>query len=414
MDSIYTGIDLGSHSIKIVVCEKKNDKFNCLAATSVKARGIKEGQIVDTKLAVSSVKEALKDIEEMLGFKIKKVIACVPPTDCKMDILRGSAEVSDYNSISGTDISNCIVDALKDMDFKEEELVTSIPISFKVDGKEEIKDPKKMHGSNIETKVVISTLEKEPLYRLLEVLKLSGLETVDIAYTSTGDYYAVKNKKLDELVGAIINIGENKTNVAIYNRGIQIKNSVIPVGSKNVDKDIAYIYKIDLKQAKKLKENFAVAVSKKADNTDVIEVTNSENETNKITQVDISKVVEARLRELLKLVKNEIKNLTNREIRYIIITGGLSEMAGFQNIVDDEFGFVARVCNISTIGVRHNKYSSSLGIIKYFFDKLSLRGKTYNMVDDEEINNLIKTTENVVENTDENITSKIFRHFFDD
>lgn len=413
MDSIYTGIDLGSHSIKIVVCEKKNDKFNCIAATSVRAHGIKDGQITDTKAAVSSVKEALKDVEEMLGFKIKKVIACVPPTDCKMDILKGSAEISDYNCITGVDVSNVIENALKDLELKDEELVTSIPISFTVDKKEEIKDPKKMRGSKIETKVVISTLEKEPLYRILEVLKLSGLETVDIAYTSTGDYYTVKNKKLDELVGAIINIGESKTNVAIYNRGIQIKNSTIPIGSKNVDKDISYVYKIDLKTSKKIKETFAVAVSKNADNTDNIEITNTENETKEVSQVDISKVVEARLKEILKLVKNEIKNLTNREIRYIIITGGLSEIAGFSNIVDDEFGFVAKVCSISTVGVRHNKYSSALGVIKYFVDKLSLRGKSYNMVDDNDINDLIKETE-ITENNDENITSKIFRHFFDD
>mgnify|MGYP003310703956 CR=1 FL=1 len=30
------------------------------------------------------------------------------------------------------------------------------------------------------------------------------------------------------------------SNISIFNRGIQIKNSLIPVGSKNVDKDISY------------------------------------------------------------------------------------------------------------------------------------------------------------------------------
>ena len=414
MDNLYTGIDLGSNSIKVVVCEKKNDKFNVLASTSVKAHGIKEGQIADTKKAVSSVKEALKNIEEMLGFKITKVVAAVPPTNCYMDIVRGSSQVSDYNAITGNDISNAIMDALKDLDLKDQELVTSIPISFTIDGKEEVKDPKKMRGSKLDTKVVISTLEKEPLYRILEVLKLSGLETVDIAFTSTGDYYTVKSKKLDELVGAIIDIGEHKTNVAIYNRGIQIKNAVIPVGSKNVDKDISYIYKISLKESKKLKETFAVAVSKNADNTDVYKITTEDNENKEITQVDISKVVEARIKEILKLAKNEIKNLTNREIRYIIITGGLSEMAGFQSIVDDEFGFVAKVCNIQTIGVRHNKYSSALGVVKYFDDKLTLRNKVFNMVDDQDIESLIKKTKVPSIENDENIMNKLFRHFFDD
>ena len=192
MDNLYTGIDLGSNSIKVVVCEKKNDKFNVLASTSVKAHGIKEGQIADTKKAVSSVKEALKNIEEMLGFKITKVVAAVPPTNCYMDIVRGSSQVSDYNAITGNDISNAIMDALKDLDLKDQELVTSIPISFTIDGKEEVKDPKKMRGSKLDTKVVISTLEKEPLYRILEVLKLSGLETRYCFYFYGGLLYSKK------------------------------------------------------------------------------------------------------------------------------------------------------------------------------------------------------------------------------
>ena len=268
-----------------------------------------------------------------------------------------------------------------------------------------------MEGEVLETKVVISTLTKEPLYRILEVLKLSGIETIDIAYTSTGDYYTIKNKKYDDLVGAVINIGKDTTNVAIYNKGIQIKNTIIPIGSKNVDKDLSYIFKIDLNLAKKLKEEFAVASSNYADNNDIMEITDNENETREISQLGVSKVVEARIKEILKLSKNGIKNLTNREIRYIIITGGLSEISGFQNVVDDEFGFVAKVCNISTMGIRHNMYSSALGVIKYFDDKLSLRGKSYNMFDKEDIINLTTIEQKITAN--ENIIGKVFKHFFD-
>ena len=86
--------------------------------------------------------------------------------------------------------------------------------------------------------------------------------------------------------------------------------------------------------------------------------------------------------------KKEIKNLTNREIRYIIITGGLSELAGFQYLVEQEFGFVAKVGNITTIGIRHNKFSSCYGIIKFFNDKLDLRDKHYSMFNSEEIKSL--------------------------
>ena len=411
MRNIYTGIELGSNSIKIVVCEKTNDEWHVLASVASESSGIKNGQVVEMKRAISSVKEAFRQIDEMLGIKITKVVACVPPTDCNMDIVVGSSNVEDVTGIVGEDISNALSDALRGQNFDEYELVTATPISFKVDDKENVKDPKGMKGDVLETRVVISTLPKEGLYRILEVLKLSGIETVDIAFTSTGDYYSIKNNHYDEVVGAIINIGETSTNVSVFNKGIQIKHSIIPVGSYNVDRDISYVFKVDNSAARKLKETFAVSLSSYADSNDLVEVTDHVGEKKMISQVGVSKIVESRLREILKFAKNEIKNLTNREIRYIIITGGLSELAGFSYLVEEEFGSLAKVCNISTMGIRHNKYSSVLGIVKYFDDKLSLRGKSYNMLNNEDIESLISTGQRLSNN--DNIISKVFGHFFD-
>ena len=411
MKKIYTGIELGTNSIKIIVAEKINDKFYVLASTSNSSMGIKNGEIIDTKTAVGSVKNALREINEMLGVRISKAIVCISPKYCNMNIVNGSTDIIDYNEITGEDVSNVLVDALTDFAFGDNELVTATPISFSVDENNNISDPKGMKGSYLSTKLVISTTPKEPLYRLLEVLRLSGIETVDICFTSTGDYYCIKNKQFDNAVGAIINIGEESTNVSVFNKGIQIKNSVLSVGSLNVDKDISYIFKIDMVEARKIKEGFCLAKASYADSTDVYEVTSKDGEVKEINQKAVSKVVESRIKELLKIAKSEIKNLTNREIRYIIITGGISEMSGFQYLIDEEFGFVAKVCNIPQIGVRHNKYSSCLGTIKYFDDKLTLRGKTYNMFSDGDSNELVNTQKKMSMN--DNILSKVFGHFFD-
>jgi len=318
--------------------------------------------------------------------------------------------VVDYNEITGTDVSNVLLNAIKDEDFSNVELVTAMPISFTVDEKTNIKDPKGMKGSVLETRVVISTVPKEPLYRVLETLKLAGVETVDIAFTSVGDYYAIKSRKYDELVGAIINIGEETTNVSIFNKGIPIKNSVLPVGSNNVDKDITYVFKSKISESRKIKETFAVALSSYADSNDLYRLEIDKETVKELNQVNVSKVVEARIREILKLAKNEIKNLTNREIRYIIVTGGLTELSGFTYLVEQEFGFVAKVCNTTTIGVRHNKFSSCYGITKYFDDKLELRGKHYNMVSKEDVDAMLSVDSSI---TSETMLSKVFGHFFE-
>ncbi len=411
MSNIYAGIELGTDSIKVIVMEKLADQYHVLSSACCPSLGIKNSYVVDIKSAANSVKKAIKNASEMLGIKISKVIACVPPTHCKMDIVVGECEVINSKSITGEDVCNVLNEAMKDQDFSEYELVTAMPIAFRVDDVENIKDPKGKKGDILGAKIVIATMPKEELYRFLEVLKLAGVEVVDIAFTSTGDYYTIKNNRYDNIVGAIINIGEATTNVAIYNKGIQIKNAVIPVGSSHVDKDVSYIFKINEDVAKRLKETFAVSMGSYADATDTVELKNNKGELKEISQVGVSKVVEARVREILKLAKNEIKNLTNREISYIIITGGLSELAGFVYLVDEQFGAMAKVCNISTMGLRHNKYSSVYGVVKYFDDKLALRGKSYNMIDSEEFDDLISSQQKMINN--DNIIGKVFGHFFD-
>ena len=411
MGDIYTAIDIGTDSVKVVVCEKKDKNFIVLGSISNQSAGIRNGQIIDTKSAVVSVKQTIKQISDQIGVKVSKAVLAIPPTNCTMNIFSGSWDVIDYEEITGEDVRCVLKDALVGRINSNEEVITVSPIEFIVDEQKAIKDPKGMAGKVLETKVVVSATPKEPLYRMLEVLKLSGVEVVDLTYTSTGDYFSVKNKKLDELVGAIINIGEESTNVAVFNKGIQIRNATVPIGSINVDKDLSYVFKIDNKEARHIKETFAVSMINYADRNDVLEVKNINNEIIEINQFGASKVVEERLREILKLAKNEIKNLTKREIRYIIITGGLSEILGFQYLVEDIFGVGTKICNISTMGIRHNRFSSSYGSIKYFDDKLVLRGRTYDMLSKEEKDNLISSGQKAT--TNDNIINKVFGHFFD-
>ncbi len=415
MNKIYAGIDIGSNSIKIVVSELLHDEFHVLAAVSKPSKGVTKGQISDTKPAVESIKNALSDIKEMLGFPLKKVVACVPTTGCKMTILEGIVDVLDTECITGEDVTRVLKDALVGKIDSEEELVTSIPISFTVDGEEKIADPKGMKGETLETKVVVSTVPKEPLYRMLEVLKLAGLEVIDIAFGAIGDYYEVKNPSLDKKVGAIINIGESKSSISIFNKGIMIKQTNLNIGSHHIDKDLEYIFKMSEEDAIKIKEEFVVAKESLADDNDEVlvevEKDDKSKEKKRISQRKLSKVVEARLVEILKLSKEKIKNLTNRDIRYIIITGGVSEMSGFLTLATEVLGEDVSICNIKTIGIRHNKYSSVSGLIKYFYDKLKLRDKKYNVVDDDDIKALLSTQKKEVNH--DNILNKVFGHFFD-
>lgn len=411
MSNYYTSVELGTDSIKILVCNKVDDNYHVIAKVTSPSSGIKKGIIIDTKKAVNSVKKAFKKLNEILGIKINKVIVSIPSINCRMNIVAGSCDVIDYNEITGDDVVNVLKSALKDQVAEDEELITAIPIDFKVDEEDNIKDPKGLSGNVLEAKILISTSPKDLVYKILEVLKLAGIEALDVCYASVGDYYCVKSENLDRLVGAIINIGEESTSISVYNKGIMIKNKVINVGSKNVDNDITYIFKTPMGMSRYLKESFIVASARYADSNEFSSVKTTENITREISQLELSKVVEARCEEILKIAKNELKNLTKREIRYIIVTGGVSELAGFQYLVEDVLGIKARICDIKTMGIRHNKYSSVFGITKYFDSKLSLRGRKENMLSDTDISNLISVKE--TKGSSDNIINKVFGRFFE-
>ena len=212
-------------------------------------------------------------------------------------------------------------------------------------------------------------------------------------------------------MGAIINIGYSKTNVSIFNKGIIIKDSIINLGSKNIDKDISYIYGVDLNSAKELKEKFSLSSRRYADINEVLEFSLNDNEKLTINQYEITEIVEARIVELLKLAKKEINNLTKRKISYIIVTGGITELMGFSYVVENILGINASTFNDTTIGIRNNKYSSAMGVIRYFHDKMNLRDKNISLFDEDMVEQMLKNKKSMLELTDDTIISKIFGYF---
>ena len=133
-----------------------------------------------------------------------------------------------------------------------------------------------------------------------------------------------------------------------------------------------------------------------------------------INQYDITEVVEARIGELLKLAKKEINNLTKRKISYIIVTGGVTELMGFSYVVENILGINSSTLNSTTIGIRNNKFSSAMGIIKYFHEKMLLRGKNISLVDETMIEQMLNNKKSMLELTDDTIISKIFGYFAND
>lgn len=409
MKHIYTSVDIGSDTIKVVTAELYKGKLNLLAASSVKSKGIKKGLITDVNSATISLKKAINEVEDMLGIKIKKVITTIPSYFAEFSKIDGEIKITgEDHIINGDDVIRVLQQAMKAKLSSTKEMVTTIPIDFSIDSKTGIKDPKGLTGNTLRTRAILISTPKKNIYSVVGLIESIGIEVIDISLNSIGDINALKSKGMEEKIGAIINIGAETTTVSIYNKNILIKNSIIGMAGKDVDNDISYMYKIDLESAKKIKEKFALAHKKYASNSEIYELPSER----KIVQSEVSEVVMSRLEEILSLAKKELLELTNREMEYIIITGGMSNMSHFELIAESIFGKNVIIGNVRLIGIRNNKYSSAIGNIVYFINKLKVKGKDYTMVSDTDMEVLSSTKKNLINVSNESMLGKVFGYFF--
>ncbi len=390
---IYSSIDMGSDTIKIVVAKITSTSFDVLASSSTRSVGIKKGMIVDKDLVIKSVTMALDEIEKKLGFRIDKAIINVPLYDVRVDIYNGLSYSE--GEFSGDDVITCLKSSVSTIDI-DKEVVTVFPIDFLIDDETRVTDPKGLKGNKLESRMLISTVPKENVYAFLEVLRECNVEVIDLSFGVINDFYNMKeNTDFLKGSGAVIDMGNDKTEIAIFNKGLMVDGVVLTSGSKLLDHDIGYIYHLDKTTSRELKENLAMASSQYADVNETIEYTSVDGEKIIVNQLEVSQIVEARLEELLKNVKKVLNDLTNREISYIIITGGVTNLPGFDYLTRDIFGDVITSVNMNAIGVRNNIYTSSVGMIKYYYDKLMVRGISYSMYED--LEKTISSKKNIIQ-----------------
>jgi cell division protein FtsA len=402
-------VDIGSDSIKVVTSELFKGKLNLLAASSVKSKGIKKGLITDVNSATMSLQKAISEVENMLGIKIKKVITTIPSYFAEFIKIDGEIKINNENKIvTGDDVVKVLGQAVRGKISSTKEMVTIVPIDFSVDSKTGIKDPKGLTGNTLRTRAILITTPKKNIYSVVGLIEAIGIEVVDISLNSIGDINALKNKGMEEKIGAIINIGAETTTVSVYNKNILIKTSIIGMAGRDIDNDISYMYKIDLEVAKKIKEKFALAHKKYASSSEIYELPGHKN----IEQLEVSTIAMSRIEEILTLAKKELLELTNRQMEYIIITGGVSNMSHFELVAENIFGKDVIIGNVRLIGIRNNKYSSAVGNIVYFINKLKIKGKNYTMVSDTDMEILSSTKKSLINVSNESMLGKVFGYFF--
>ncbi len=410
---IIASIDIGNDSIKLIVGEIFESRLHILSASKVDTRGLERGRIVDRDGLVNSIKEAIHEANDTLGVDVEKCILSLSMKSSRINKSAAAIKIkNENNEISSKDIQDLMAKCADGKVPEEYCLVSVLPVEFTIDNDVVVKHPVGKTSENLGLKAVVVSSPKDYVKDMLDVVNAAGLKVLDVVPSAVCDYYAHKTNLDEDDYGVVVNLGSEFSTISTFDKSILTDSVTIKNGGINIINDISFICKIDDNDAKAIYKDIVLASNKLANPNEYRLVINFEGEEIKLDQFEMSEIASSRIVDILNLVKKQINILTKKEISYIIVTGGLTELRDFNYTLDAEFGKKATLGKLQLIGARDNSYSCAAGAIMLYNERLETKGKSVSIFTTGNLDDL-RLGEKESNTNNNSLLGKVFGYFFD-
>ncbi|MEZ4853476.1 cell division protein FtsA [Flavobacterium sp.] len=369
-DTIAVGLDIGTTKI-VVMIGRKNEygKLEILGVGKSKSLGVHRGVVNNITQTIQSIQQAVLEAENNSNYKIHDVVVGIAGQHIR------SIQHSDYISrsnaeevIGDADIEKLIGQVHKLAMLPGEEIIHVLPQEFKIDGQSEIKEPIGMYGGRLESSFHVVVGQAASIRNLGRCIKSSGLELSGLTLEPLASADAVLSQDEKEAGVALVDIGGGTTDLAVFKDGIIRHTAVIPFGGNVITEDIKEGCSIIEKQAELLKVKFGSAWPGENKDNEIVSIPGLRGrEPKEISLKNLSKIIHARVVEIIEQVYAEIKLYGHEEskkklIAGIVLTGGGAELKHIKQLVEYITGMDTRIGypNEHLAGDSHEELSSPI------------------------------------------------------
>jgi len=348
---IGVGLDIGTTKI-VALVGKKNEfnKVEILGLGKSQSLGVHRGVVNNITQTIQSIQLAIEEAKINSGYEIADVVVGIAGQHIR------SIQHSDYITrnnpeevINEEDIQRLIQQVYKLVMLPGEEIIHVLPQEYKVDGQAEIKEPIGMYGGRLEANFHVVVGQVTSIKNIGRCIKSAGLEMSNITLEPLASSEAVLSQEEKEAGVALIDIGGGTTDLAIFKDGIIRHTAVIPFGGNVLTEDIKEGCSIIEKQAELLKIKFGSAWPGENRDTEIVSIPGLRGRDPKeISLKTLSKIINARVVEIIEQVFLEIKNYGHNDqkkklIAGIVLTGGGSQLKHLKQLVEYITGMDTRV-----------------------------------------------------------------------
>lgn len=350
-ENIAVGLDIGTTKI-VAMIGRKNEfgKMEILGIGKSKSLGVHRGVVNNITQTIQSIQQAVQDAESSSGMTISDVVVGIAGQHIRS--LQHSDYITRNNSdevIQDEDIDRLCNQVHKLVMLPGEEIIHVLPQDFKVDGQAEIKEPIGMYGGRLEANFHVVVGQVSSIRNIGRCVKSSGLDLSGITLEPLASSNAVLSQEEKEAGVALIDIGGGTTDLAIFKDGIIRHTAVIPFGGNVITEDIKEGCSIIEKQAELLKIKFGSAWPGENKDNEIVSIPGLRGRDPKeISLKNLSKIIHARVVEIIEQVYLEIRNYGHEEqkkklIAGIVLTGGGSQLRHLKQLVEYITGMDTRI-----------------------------------------------------------------------
>ena len=318
-DGFFTGLDIGTNSIKVLVAELRNGELNVIGVSNAKSKGVKDGIIVDIEAAATAIKSAISQAEEKAGISIKSVNVGLPGNLLQVEPTQGMIPVtSDTKEITDQDVENVVKSALTKSMTPDREVITFIPEEFIVDGFQGIRDPRGMMGVRLEMRGLLYTGPRTILHNLRKTVERSGVQVENIIISPLALVRSVLNEGEREFGATVIDMGAGQTTVAtIRNQELQFTNigEVEPV---------------------------------------------------EVTESYLAEIISARIKHIFEQIKQELERRHLLDLPGgIVLIGGNAILPGIVELAQEVFGVGVKLYVPNQVGIRNPAFAHVISLSEF-------------------------------------------------
>lgn len=363
---LITALDIGSGNVRCVIARvKAQNQIEVLGITSQPSEGMEKGIVRDIQATAESINKALKEAQTVSGTKPDNLFANVSGSHIHSQVADGRISISSTSpnepgEITQEHMDQVIQDARNSLKiqkgYERMRILHGIPQGFVIDGHNNIRNPLRMTGFHLITKVLTIFGDVTQLRNLAKSIELAGHEIAPENFILSHIAAAQAALSEDErrLGTILLDIGAGTCDISLHHRGILEKVLVIPMAGSTITDDLAIGLKTTHANAEYIKTHYGVALASTVDpELELVVEGISGRESQVRTQHLVSHVVQHRVEEMLSLCYNNLKNHYTPELvtAGVVLTGGSAKLQMMDSVVNDAFNLPVKIANPDLDGI---------------------------------------------------------------